>query len=1551
MAKTKKKTTNKIKKKNTLHLKKNARWTIAGLLMVTAIIIALIPVQNGGVSAKTSEAALPAVTELSYDATATSPSSGPHAYVWKEGTETSQHVIKGGDISGKLGLAFPYDTTVTTEADVDGKTHTYHKVLQGDGSGMPTVPVPIFKLGTNEHGDKNYINQYIGGGESGYNPPGGTVSLSDKVVINAFSPSGTSYTNTYYTGDRDLADEVKNGKTGRSRNGSYSTYTETLISETKNGNTYDLIYVEKSTTTISIKYDPETGDPVVIDSTNPLKPLYEYDYETVYDDPYYACMESSDTARDALIENINFISDKAFKDAGHLSSITIPSNINAVGNSAFENSGIETANIDKLCKFIGDRAFYHCQNLREVNFSSESGDLKFIGNCAFASTKLGADESGNPGAIPFVMPKCNNLVVGSGAFYDCQMLGTVDFSNTNSSITLGCYAFAGDYNITNIDLKNVGTIVSHKSASPSDDVKCGIFSGCTNLSEVVFDNTFTGEVRYGTFADCPNLYYVKFKNGKASFEAIKNTGTTPVTYKTDFKGLNNNFHIWGDGADDSIHRLCKECSITYRYHLEPPDDKNFEYFDKYNYKYSFSPVPGSDKFIITNIDDTNVAAEDTLLDIPYSICDFYEITQIGENASSGLKKKAVTQVNIPDSIEAIGDRAFAEMPALTTVLFTHNRSTVDGRDIPQANTLSIGAEAFYKDNHLKDIYLRHYEYSSNGKVKTVYDPNIVSIGTSTINNKTVGAFYTEKDPGTVIHGAMSVYDSGSDTRVPYYAFTYCMDESTGKSNENNNGYIKYVTDGPELLEAQFKKRMDGTKGASLLSYPKKNTMVITGIEIDPVTGDPVITPSGEYNIQRCPLEDMVKNLSENDPDYNFDVRDAFEAIYVPKGITTIEDLTGITYPDGDVVSYFQNLKPIYNDIGEEISSTKSITFADIKTLPNKAFSSEINHSDSSQKSMNDIVPSSLRFVKFESDLYDIGTQPFANSKNVTAVLFSASENAKTDSEGIKNGDKAYSYDGNGMIYCTEYDNRYSPAHEDRTLVCYLPGYTTPSAIPESDISRIADGAFENCDSVFAIDLTGCEKLREEYTIDAAGKKTIHSPVIPERFAHDADSLGTVLLPENVTSIGKWAFSPEKDHDGSCLEDVVSVTIPCYDTLIDEEAFQYNTMALLRGYPDSAAQRHANALHPSHPKSEHYNIRFEPLTASFTATFLDQNGQILGTPEKVLDGGYVQNVPTVKAPAGFKFVEWRASGGKKVTDAIYSDVIFVPIFEPENTSTSGSSSGSSSGSGSGTGGSSSGSTNKSSSSSTNKSSSSSSTNKSSSSSSSSSTNNRPVVISGAPTPVVQPGTAAPSPAGSASAGSVNGGSNVKTGNTNVVSTAPGLSNNGKMSATVNGSSDNYVIKITETPEADESAKQALQNAFGSLENIRYMPFDISLYDSTGTQKIDPVPEGVTVSVTMPIPEDLKIYGGNNKVASTKGGSLETIQPRFTVIDGVPCMNYTVTHLSPYVVYVDTANLSEGTLDATPKTADPIHPKWFLCIGLAALSILLFLKKDKDRLRAA
>ena len=206
-------------------------------------------------------------------------------------------------------------------------------------------------------------------------------------------------------------------------------------------------------------------------------------------------------------------------------------------------------------------------------------------------------------------------------------------------------------------------------------------------------------------------------------------------------------------------------------------------------------------------------------------------------------------------------------------------------------------------------------------------------------------------------------------------------------------------------------------------------------------------------------------------------------------------------------------------------------------------------------------------------------------------------------------------------------------------------------------------------------------------------------------------------------------------------------------------------------------------------------------------------------------------------------------------------------------------------------------------------------------------------------------------GSSNSGSSSGSSTSSANNsgTTVEVTKPGISNTNLAGATVSGATDNFVVKVTEDQSATNAVVAALQAKYGDISRIKYLPMDISLYDSTGRTKIADT-SGITVNLTLPLPDDLAQYAGNNKVAAVSNGALEDLNARFTTVDGVPCVNFTATHFSPYVIYVDTANLTEGTIDATPKTGDPIHPKWFLALGLACISMILFFKKDKAVVKA-
>ena len=200
-------------------------------------------------------------------------------------------------------------------------------------------------------------------------------------------------------------------------------------------------------------------------------------------------------------------------------------------------------------------------------------------------------------------------------------------------------------------------------------------------------------------------------------------------------------------------------------------------------------------------------------------------------------------------------------------------------------------------------------------------------------------------------------------------------------------------------------------------------------------------------------------------------------------------------------------------------------------------------------------------------------------------------------------------------------------------------------------------------------------------------------------------------------------------------------------------------------------------------------------------------------------------------------------------------------------------------------------------------------------------------------------------GGGSSSGNNSGNKTNNGSTVFIS-KPGVSNTSLASAQVSGSSDNYVIRISETAAATAAVEKALTNEYGSLENVRYSAMDISLYDASGTNRITNY-TGLSITITMPIPDVMTQYAGNNKVAGVVNEKLDKLKPKFTSIDGVPCVTFTATHFSPYTIYVNTANLSGEpvVIDGSPKTGDGIHPKWFLVAGLLAISIALFFMKDK------
>ena len=1153
--------------------------------------------------------------------------------------------------------------------------------------------------------------------------------------------------------------------------------------------------------------------------------------------------------------------------------------------------------------FDSDDAVEGTQKTKYCTKDSSASALDGIKNIAF----IGDDAFTGEGSITSITIPDAITKIGERAFKDCANITTVNIGSKCESI--GDEAFSGCSALRNINIED---------GSLQQIGDCA-FYGCTGLTDFKFPHTASIEVGSGAFAECTSLSNFDFSNAGSDIKLGCNVFADDTALnKISLVGLDNNTGV----STIKSHTLTRESCGTFnncqnleyavfpKNYSESLPKGTFAGCKKLGYveflngdasiedQYEFSDELINGRFYIWGPDEecsikdyaATVGATYRSSVPPDTNIDNYELRRngykydftIGEDGNATITRISVYDdsiagdtLTIPHTIggfniKSIGDNACSTLSKPAHVLIP---DSVD----------YIGNAAFFNMPNLKDVEFVHnidpitnesIPASTNmtiGNSCFANNPKLTKISlrtydnvNGTINDPVITelgdkAFFTGSDSLT-IHGRMD---------PTYKPYLYAINPEN-RVNPTQAGYITYETQIPDLLVCKYDPTVDGGNGGvSLISYPTYDTpATVNGAN---KTVQEIIN---EYNADPMAATDIMRAT-----------KDCFEKIIIPEGITTIENANS-----GNM---FKNL-----------DGTTEVILGSVQKIPDKAFSSDKDN------------PGDLMAVTFLSDVIDTGVAPFENSSNVSVVSYYGDSTAQGYDAATP--ENPYFWMEEGIIY--SYDGT------DTTLVECLPskGSNNDKVVsPRSDITKIEDNAFYNCNKITEVLMGECNEIE----------------TIPENCFADCDNLRKVVLPESCDQVMRAAFAGCRDY--------MEVVMPSIEYDIDDKAFEDPSVPIktlepkIFSYEDSAAIKYAKRM----------GYDYELLDNNIVATFYNIDGTIIESVRLTSPGTPKKPETDPVHPSGnakYKFIGWSP----EITEISVSTAYVAQYEDTEaSSSTSGSSSsgsgsstgsGSSSGSGSNGSGSSSSSTNKSSSSS------SSSTTKSSSGSS---TYNRPVVISGAPTPVVQPGSANSSASGGAASSSPSG-SNVTTGNTNVVSTAPGLSNNGKMSATVNGSSDNYVIKLTETAEADECAKQALSAAFGSLDNIRYMPFDISLYDSTGTQKISPVPEGVTVSVTMPIPDSLQVYGGNNKVASTVGGTLESIKPRFTVIDGVPCMNFTVSHLSPYVIYVDTANLTaSGTLDATPKTADPIHPKWFLCIGLTAISIFLFLKRDKDTLRAA
>ncbi|MCD8296154.1 MAG: leucine-rich repeat domain-containing protein, partial [Prevotella sp.] len=198
----------------------------------------------------------------------------------------------------------------------------------------------------------------------------------------------------------------------------------------------------------------------------------------------------------ASTDGITTIPVKAFFYCKELSSFDIPASVTTIATQAFQQSGIESADISQVT-VLPNYVFYHCPNLQSVILSD---NLTSIGTSVFEEctslSSITTTEKTDPSVIPSSVTS-----IGYSAFKNCTALTAITIYSTdldweeynNGDNINGNYAFYGCSSLSSVTLEEGLTSIGSYA-----------FYQCSGLTEVTIPSTIT-EIKHDAFSGCSSL--------------------------------------------------------------------------------------------------------------------------------------------------------------------------------------------------------------------------------------------------------------------------------------------------------------------------------------------------------------------------------------------------------------------------------------------------------------------------------------------------------------------------------------------------------------------------------------------------------------------------------------------------------------------------------------------------------------------------------------------------------------------------------------------------------------------------------------------------------------------------------------------------------------------------------------------------------------------------------------------------------------------------------------------------------------------------------------
>ncbi len=1288
----------------------------------------------------------------------------------------------------------------------------------------------------------------------------------------------------------------------------------------------------------------------------------------------------------------------AFKNVSNVKTLEMAKEISFIGDSAFENSFLATVSLSSDAK-IGNRAFYNCTKLSSVDmpegirrvgaeafFGCPIKELVIPDSCNYIGPGAFA-KSGNLASVIFASNgSTNEKNIEKFAFYDDLALNNVEFGSSYiTNIGDACFA------VNNTETGNMTQFVFPSyigKTGNTTNIGDYCLAGRDNLDYVKLPDNLDGNLRDTIFYLCTGLECVEF--GEACYDMTYNSSTDGNTNTTNtmfYTVANKNFYVRGpknNAAGKPASPRVSTWVALYDYAATGDVGRHVPYVYNENGKDYYEVSDGNYLMVIEKETGELISCTFPADKSPTDIEVFTIPAVVGVTNVTGIQDGCfvgdVVNVGVIDyihnlviedgsSIKKLDDNIFKDADKLETVYIGDSVSSIgagafeDCKKLSEVtigeNVISIGANAFQNCPDLEDITFKTpTDYSVfgedsigpnafntggtkltiHGEIVKDYAPFEWATDTSNYANKAQSIRVLYKSP--LPSGLSVILDNQNDmvTLVDYPHYEY-LDRIAYDAEKDE---LVELSAAPSSGDKYYGKTVnDKLNNGDALNYWEE-TMVLNCTNLEIPRGVESIDVKGFFNDSSQNPNGITSYSNKSSALAYFNKAMTPYNTYAAEGLFNgfYGEETGIDGPRDFASGDPKELVDRGND------RLESIIMYDVRYLPDKAFESCEN----------------LSTAYIGEGIADVGARPFAGCKKISSIAFGNDKFVCNNGILYKNGT-------NGKTIVE--------GLESRGKVVGGPTLNVNNDPDLTNVTAIEKGAFTDCTGLNAADFTNVNGLE----------------ILPDECFYGCDNLTEVDLPKNVAEIGDNAFT----HSG----DYIKVTVRNKNLYLGEDSNgpvgDKIKTAYYVTYEDAPSRRTA--------KKQGYIID-QTLDDVWTVKFYDETGKDLLYTEYVQDGKNAEGPDEELIPKieGKKFVGWNQSL-KNITSDCFRLAVYeaeasdpattpgatpAPTKQPSNGNNPSNGSGGSNGGGNNNGGGSNtpGSSNNGNSNNSNNESSgkkyklnvvygsgsgdyaadttviieaidapagkvfdkwvSSGTTPTIYSTTSKATTLKMPAGECTVTATYKDGNGSDKTSTSVSTRDGNSKGNTIPGQTGTVVniSKPGISNVDKAYASVSGSTDNFIVKVSENGEAANAVATALAQKYGDMTPIKYFAMDISLYDATGTNKITDT-TGLSVNITMPLPDALSAYAGNNRAGAVSGTTLEDLPCKFVTVDGIPCISFTATHFSPYTIYVDTSNLTTGTIDNTPKTGDGIHPKWFVSIALFCCSLILFLKKDKVR----